>query len=171
MIETATFGGGCFWCTEAVFKLVRGVLSVESGYSGGSVANPGYREVCSGATGHAEVVQITFDNDLVSYAHLVRLHLMSHDPTTMNQQGADRGTQYRSVIFTHDDEQEKIAKQIIAEMQPEFQGNIVTEVKPADLFYKAEDYHQDYFAKNPDAGYCRMVIEPKVRKFREKLSK
>lgn len=171
MIETATFGGGCFWCTEAVFKLVRGVLSVESGYSGGLLADPSYREVCSGATGHAEVVQITFDNDLISYADLVRLHLMSHDPTTLNQQGADMGTQYRSVIFTHDDEQEKIAKQIIAEMQPEFLNPIITELKPFTGFYKAEDYHQNYYENNPNQGYCKMVIEPKVRKFREKLSK
>ncbi len=171
MIETATFGGGCFWCTEAIFRMLRGVLSVESGYSGGSFANPGYRDVCSGDTGHAEVVRLTYDPSIVTYADLVRLHLLSHDPTTLNQQGADRGTQYRSVIFTHDDEQEKIAKQIIAEMQTEFQSAIVTEVKPADLFYKAEDSHQDYFVKNPDAGYCRMVIEPKVRRFREKLSK
>ncbi|MBN2654222.1 MAG: peptide-methionine (S)-S-oxide reductase MsrA [Nitrospirae bacterium] len=169
MIETATFGGGCFWCTEAIFKMVKGVHSVESGYCGGSAPDPSYRDVCSGDTGHAEVVQLTYDSDIVTYADLVRLHLLSHDPTTLNRQGADRGTQYRSVIFTHDDEQEKIAKQIIAELQPEFNSPIVTEVKPSEKFYKAEQYHQNYYENNPDAGYCRMVIEPKVNRFRKKI--
>lgn len=167
--EKATFGGGCFWCTEAVFKEVKGVLSVESGYSGGTVPNPSYQAVCSGMTGHAEVVQITFDPEVVSYADLVRLHLSSHDPTTLNRQGADIGTQYRSVIFAHDAEQERIAKQVIADMRTLFDSPIVTEVQPFTAFFKADDYHQDYYEKNPDARYCQVVIEPKLRKLREQL--
>jgi peptide methionine sulfoxide reductase msrA/msrB len=169
--ERATFGGGCFWCTEAVFKEVKGVHSVESGYSGGTVDNPSYQEVCEGRTGHAEVIQVTYDPKVVSYADLIRLHLSSHDPTTLNQQGADIGTQYRSVIFTHDAEQERIAKQVIADIQPTFDDPIVTELKPFTSFYKAEDYHQDYYAKNPHARYCQVVIEPKLVKAREQLSK
>jgi peptide methionine sulfoxide reductase msrA/msrB len=169
--EKATFGGGCFWCTEAVFKGVEGVLSIESGYSGGSVPNPTYQQVCSGMTGHAEAIQITFDPEIVSYEDLVRLHLASHDPTTLNRQGADVGTQYRSAIFTHDAEQERIAKQVIADMQPLFDSPIVTEVQPFTEFFRAEDYHQDYYAKNPNARYCQVVIEPKLRKLREQLSR
>ncbi|MCE5313065.1 MAG: peptide-methionine (S)-S-oxide reductase MsrA [Nitrospiraceae bacterium] len=169
MIETATFGGGCFWCTEAFFKIVKGVLRVESGYSGGALNNPSYKDVCRGDTGHAEVVQITFDNDLISYADILRLHFMSHDPTTLNQQGSDRGTQYRSVIFAHDEAQRNIAKQIIAEMQSEFKDAIVTEVQPFAAFYKAEHYHQNYYENNPDEGYCKIVIEPKVKKFIQKI--
>lgn len=167
----ATFGGGCFWCTEAVFKEVKGVHCVESGYSGGTSTNPSYREVCEGKTGHAEVIQVTFNPQEVSYADLVRLHLASHDPTTLNQQGADKGTQYRSVIFFHDAEQERIAKQVIADVQQLFRNPIVTEVQPFTEFFKAEDYHQDYYAKNSNAPYCQAVIEPKLRKFRELLSK
>jgi peptide methionine sulfoxide reductase msrA/msrB len=168
--EKATFGGGCFWCTEALFKEVMGVHSVENGYSGGTLENPTYQEVCGGNTGHAEVIHITFDPQVVSYSDLVRLHLSSHDPTTLNQQGADKGTQYRSVIFTHDAEQERIAKQVIADMQPLLDKPIVTEVQPFRAFFKAEDHHQNYYANNPDAGYCRVVIEPKLRKLREQLS-
>jgi peptide methionine sulfoxide reductase msrA/msrB len=170
-VERATFGGGCFWCTEAVFKDVKGVHRVESGYSGGTSANPSYREVCEGKTGHAEVIQVTFDPQAVSYADLLRLHLASHDPTTLNQQGADKGTQYRSIIFTHDAEQERIAKQVIADVQPLLGNPIVTEVQAFTEFFKAEDYHQDYYAKNSDAPYCKAVIEPKLRKSRELLSK
>jgi len=169
--ERATFGGGCFWCTEAVFKEVKGVHSVESGYSGGKVDNPSYQEVCEGKSGHAEVIQVTYDPKTVSYSDLIRLHLSSHDPTTLNQQGADIGTQYRSVVFTHDAEQERIAKQVIADMQPMFNDPIVTELKPFTSFYKAEDYHQGYYAKNPHARYCQVVIEPKLVKAREQLSK
>lgn len=169
-VEKATFGGGCFWCTEAMFKEVRGVQSMVSGYSGGTVRNPCYREVCDGTTGRAEVIQVAFDPQVVSYADLVRLHLSSHDPTTLNQQGADKGTQYRSAIFAHDAVQESIARQVIAEMQPLFSNPIVTEVRPFAAFFAAEDYHQGYYAKNPDARYCQAVIEPKVRKFRERLS-
>ena len=169
MIKTATFGGGCFWCTEAFFKMVKGVLSVESGYSGGHLVNPDYRDVCSGATGHAEVVQITFDPDIISYADILRLHFMSHDPTTLNQQGADRGTQYRSVILVHDEDQRNTARQVIAGMQPEFKDPIVTEIQNFSAFYKAENYHQSYYQNNPDAGYCRMVIEPKLKKFKKRF--
>lgn len=170
-IEKATFGGGCFWCTEALFKEVSGVQSVESGYSGGTTANPSYQEVCGGKTGHAEVIQITFNPQEVSYADLVRLHLSSHDPTTLNQQGADKGTQYRSVILIHDETQERIAKQIIAEKQPLFNHPIVTEVQPFITFFKAEGYHQNYYANNKNAPYCQMVIAPKLEKFRSQLSK
>jgi len=166
LLSLATFGGGCFWCTEAIFKQLAGVIEVCSGYSGGQRVNPDYRQVCSGATGHAEVVQITFDPTLISYVDLVRLHLASHDPTTLNRQGADQGTQYRSVIFTHDEVQASEARQVIADMQDLFSAPIVTEVRPFTTFYKAEPYHQDYYAMNPDAGYCRMVIAPKLKKFR-----
>lgn len=170
-VETATFGGGCFWCTEAVFKRVEGVIDVKSGYSGGTVTNPTYEQVCRGGTGHAEVVQITFDPEVVSFAELVRLHLISHDPTTLNRQGADVGTQYRSVIYTHNSEQERVAKQVIAELQPLVEDPIVTEVQPFRSFYRAEEYHQDYYARNPNARYCRGVIEPKLSKLRERLSR
>lgn len=170
MSSLATFGGGCFWCTEAIFKQLTGVIQVSSGYSGGHVENPDYHQVCSGTTGHAEVVQITFDPALISYADLLRFHLASHDPTTLNRQGADQGTQYRSVIFYHDENQAAEATQIIAAMQTMFAAPIVTEVQPFRAFYKAEAYHQDYFARNPDAGYCRMVIAPKLAKFRRQFS-
>lgn len=167
--QLATFGGGCFWCTEAIFTQVDGVIEVHSGYSGGQLENPDYQQVCSGTTGHAEVVQITFDPGLISYTDLLRLHLSSHDPTTLNRQGADQGTQYRSVIFTHDDNQAREARQVITDMQRLFTAPIVTEVQPFTVFYKAEPYHQDYYARNPDAGYCRMVIVPKLNKFREQF--
>lgn len=167
----ATFGGGCFWCTEAMFLKVQGVQSVESGYSGGTVANPGYDEVCRGETGHAEVIQVTFDPRRICYADLIRLHLSSHDPTTLNRQGADQGAQYRSVIFGHDAEQLQIASQIIDEAQTLFDKPIVTEVQPYTAFYKAENDHQNYYAENSEALYCQMVIEPKLRKFCEQLSR
>ncbi|MBS0000204.1 MAG: bifunctional methionine sulfoxide reductase B/A protein [Cyclobacteriaceae bacterium] len=171
----ATFGGGCFWCTEAIFQQLEGVLKVESGYSGGKVVNPTYREVCSGLTGHAEVVQVIFDPSKISYEDLVRIHLATHDPTLMNRQGGDVGTQYRSIILTHSPEQERSANDIIREMQPSFERNIVTEVKPLDVFYRAEQHHQNYFLNNPDGGYCTAVISPKLEKFRklfhEKLKK
>ncbi len=171
--EKATFGGGCFWCTEAIFQQLEGVLKVESGYSGGNAINPTYREVCSGLTGHAEVVQITFDPGMISYEDLVRIHLSTHNPTTLNQQGADVGTQYRSIILAHNLEQEKIVHAVIQEMAPAFDKEIVTEVKPIVVFYKAEDYHQNYFNNNPEGGYCTAVISPKLDKFkklfREKL--
>jgi methionine-S-sulfoxide reductase len=172
-LETATFGGGCFWCTEAVFQQLRGVESVVSGYSGGQTLNPDYRSVCNGNTGHAEVIQVQFDPTQISYADLLRIHLATHDPTTLNRQGADRGTQYRSVIFTESAEQQAIAQQVVAEMQSAFDEPIVTQIVPLDTFYKAEDYHQNYYRSNPSAGYCQAVISPKLSKaralFREKL--
>ena len=163
----ATFGGGCFWCTEAVFQQLAGVSKVESGYSGGETANPTYQQVCTGKTGHAEVVQVTYDPNVISYADLLRIHLSTHNPTTPNQQGADRGTQYRSIILTHGSEQEATTKQVIEEMASAFDDPIVTEVKAFDVFYKAEGYHQDYYANNPAKPYCMAVISPKLEKFRE----
>lgn len=165
-LETATFGGGCFWCTEAVFQQLRGVESVVSGYSGGQMLNPDYRSVCNGTTGHAEVIQIEFDPTQISYADLLRIHLATHDPTTLNRQGADRGTQYRSVIFTHSAEQQATAQAVVQEMQANFDESIVTQVVPAETFYAAEDYHQDYYRSNPGAGYCQAVINPKLSKAR-----
>ena len=162
----ATFGGGCFWCTEAVFQQLDGVRKVESGYSGGDTANPNYEQVCSGQTGHAEVVQVTYDPSTITYADLVRIHLSTHNPTTPDRQGADRGTQYRSIILTHDDEQETVAKRVIEEMESSFDDPIVTEVKPLDVFHAAERYHQDYYLSNPDKPYCAAVISPKLERFR-----
>jgi peptide-methionine (S)-S-oxide reductase len=167
--EIATLGGGCFWCTEAVFDQLKGVESVESGYSGGTVPNPSYQQVCTDTTGHAEVAQITFDPKVISYRDLLRIFFTVHDPTTLNRQGADVGTQYRSVIFYHSDEQKRIAEEVIQEVQAAkiWDNPIVTELTPAKPFYKAEDYHQEYFANNPNQPYCRVVIAPKVAKFRQ----
>jgi peptide methionine sulfoxide reductase msrA/msrB len=165
--KKATFGGGCFWCTEAIFQQLEGVQKVESGYSGGSTVNPTYREVCSGRTGHAEVVQVTFNPGTISYEDLLRIHLVTHDPTLLNRQGADVGTQYRSIILTHSMEQEKSAREIIQEMQSSFDSEIKTEVKPIEFFYKAEEHHQDYYNNNPEGGYCMAVISPKLDKFRK----
>jgi len=166
--ETATFGGGCFWCTEAIFTSLKGVETVESGYSGGKTKNPTYQEVCTGETGHAEVIQITFDPKVISFRELLEVFWETHDPTTLNRQGADRGTQYRSAIFYHSPEQKEIAEKYKAELNKEnvFNGPIVTEITPFDKFYKAENYHQDYFANNKSQGYCQMVIVPKIEKFR-----
>ena len=165
-LETATVGGGCFWCTEAVFQQLRGVENVVSGYSGGQMLNPDYRSVCNGTTGHAEVIQIEFDPTQISYADLLRIHLATHDPTTLNRQGADRGTQYRSVIFTHSPEQQVTAQAVVQEMQTNFDEPIVTQVVAAETFYAAEDYHQNYYRSNPGAGYCQAVINPKLSKAR-----
>lgn len=167
--EVATLAGGCFWCLEAVFDQLEGVEDVVSGYSGGTVPNPTYKHVCSGDTGHAEVVQVTFDPDVVSYRDLLRVFFTIHDPTTMNRQGGDVGIQYRSAIFTHSPEQEQAAEEIIGELNEAgiWDDPIVTEVVPLEAFYPAEDYHQEYFARNPNQGYCRMVIAPKVAKFRK----
>ncbi len=165
--ETATFGGGCFWCTEAVFQQLKGVHKVVSGYSGGIRPNPTYEQVCTGATGHAEVVQITFDPKEITYADLLRIHLSTHDPTTLNRQGGDHGTQYRSIILIHDPGQGNTAKEIIAEMQPHFENEIVTEMQPFRDFYQAEDYHQNYYNNNPMQPYCAAVINPKLDKFRK----
>jgi peptide-methionine (S)-S-oxide reductase len=170
-MEIATLGGGCFWCLEAVFNELRGVENVLSGYSGGSIANPTYHEVCTGKTGHAEVVQITFDNQVVSFRELLEVFFTIHDPTTLNRQGADVGTQYRSVIFYHTAEQENTAPEVIAELEKAKLWNapIVTEVKHFIAFYPAEEYHQVYFERNPDQMYCRAVVAPKVAKFRKRF--
>jgi peptide-methionine (S)-S-oxide reductase len=167
--ELATLAGGCFWCLEAVYKELRGVERVVSGYAGGHVERPSYRDVCDGTTGHAEVVQITFDPSLVSYKELLEVFFTIHDPTTLNRQGADVGTQYRSAVFYHTPEQRETAEQTIAEMEAArvWDSAIVTEVVPLDRFYPAEDYHQDYFENNPSQPYCRAVVAPKVSKFRK----
>jgi peptide-methionine (S)-S-oxide reductase len=167
--EVATLGGGCFWCLEAVYQELRGVEKVESGYSGGEVPNPTYRQVCSETTGHAEVVQVTFDPDEVSYKDILEVYFTIHDPTTLNRQGADVGTQYRSVIFYHDEEQKRIAEEVISDLEKEriWNSPIVTEVAPFDEFYVAEDYHQDYFRNNGFQPYCQVIIAPKVAKFRK----
>ena len=165
--ETITLGGGCFWCLEAVFQDLRGVTSVESGYSGGTVADPTYKEVCTGRTGHAEVVQVTFDPAVLRLRDLLEVFFALHDPTTLNRQGADVGTQYRSVIFYRTPEQRAIAEQVIAGLtaQKAFSAPIVTEVEPFKAFYKAEAYHQNYYRDNPDQPYCQLVISPKLAKF------
>lgn len=168
-LKKATFGAGCFWCVEAVFRNLEGVEDVISGYSGGEIKNPGYMEVCSGRTGHAEVVQVTYDEEKISYEDLLEVFWRTHDPTTLNKQGADVGTQYRSVIFYHDEEQKMLAeklKQLINERKI-YDKPVVTEISPLKNFYKAEDYHQNYFKKNPEASYCSYVIQPKLEKFRK----
>jgi peptide-methionine (S)-S-oxide reductase len=167
--EVATLGGGCFWCTEAVFLELKGVEKVESGYSGGTVENPSYERVCDGATGHAEVVQVTFNPEVLSYRDLLRVFFAVHDPTTLNRQGADVGTQYRSVILYHDPEQKRVAEEVIRELDSArlWSGPIITQVVPFRVFYKAEDYHQEFFKRNPIQPYCQIVIAPKVSKFRK----
>lgn len=169
-MRLATFGGGCFWCTEAIFLNLKGVKKVESGYSGGNIPSPTYREVTSGLTGHAEVIQITFDPSLIDYSDLLRVFFGTHDPTSLNRQGADVGTQYRSVIFFHDEEQHSKADEIIAEAQSYVEDPIVTEVTAYKAFYKAEDYHQDYYNNNKNQGYCQIVIAPKLEKLQKKYS-
>ncbi|MBI5297696.1 MAG: peptide-methionine (S)-S-oxide reductase MsrA [Chloroflexi bacterium] len=168
-LQKATLAGGCFWCLEAVFDQLKGVVSVESGYAGGRVPNPSYQAVCTGMTGHAEVVQVTFDPSVLDYADLLRVFFTIHDPTTLNRQGADVGTQYRSAIFTHDESQRAAAEAVIREIGESrlWADPIVTEVTPLDKFYVAEDYHQEYFIHNPNQPYCRVVVEPKVAKFRK----
>lgn len=166
--EVATFGGGCFWCLEAVFQQLNGVRSVVSGYAGGKNVNPTYREVCGGNTGHAEVVQVTFDPSVVSYRIVLEVFFAIHDPTTRNRQGNDVGTQYRSVIFYHSSEQKTVVDDVIGKLNAEvFDGQIVTEVVPLPEFFAAEDYHQNYFNDNPAQPYCQFVVSPKVAKFRK----
>ena len=167
--ETATLAGGCFWCLEAVFADLRGVSRVVSGYAGGDVPNPTYRAVCSGTTGHAEVVQVTYDPQVVSFAELLEVFFTIHDPTTLNRQGGDIGTQYRSAIFYHSPEQKEIAERLISQFDAEhiWDAPIVTEVSPLTVFYPAEDYHQEYYQNNQNQPYCRAVIAPKVSKFRQ----
>lgn len=169
--EQATLGGGCFWCTEAVFDELRGVTDVVSGYSNGHVDNPSYKAVCQGNTGHAEVIRIEFDPEEVSFKDILNVFFTVHDPTTLNRQGNDVGTQYRSGIYYHSEEQKRIAEETIAELNEEglWSNPIVTEVVPVENYYPAEDYHQEYFANNPYAGYCRVVVAPKVAKFRKKF--
>lgn len=168
-VELATFGAGCFWCVEAVFQRLTGVLSVESGYSGGATDNPSYEEVCTGQTGHAEVCQIKFDPSKVDYPKLLEVFWKTHDPTTLNRQGNDSGTQYRSVIFTHNERQKELAEKYKKKLDASgaFTRPIVTEITPFTKFYKAEGYHQDFFNRNPGNGYCRVIIVPKVEKFKE----
>jgi peptide-methionine (S)-S-oxide reductase len=168
-LQTATLAGGCFWCLEAVYDEIKGVQGVESGYAGGQMDNPTYRAVCNGDTGHAEVIQVHFDPNVVSYRDLLNVFFAIHDPTTLNRQGADVGTQYRSAIFYHDDEQKKTAEELIKDLNSQqiFDRPIVTEVAPLDKFYMAEDYHQEYFARNPYQPYCMAVVSPKVSKFRK----
>jgi peptide-methionine (S)-S-oxide reductase len=167
--EVATLAGGCFWCLEAVYDQLRGVTDVVSGYAGGRVRNPSYKDVCAGTTGHAEVVQVTFDPAEISFREILQVFFTIHDPTTLNRQGADVGTQYRSAIFYHSAEQKATAEQVISEINAAkiWSGSSVTQVAPFDTFYPAEDYHQEYFARNPTQGYCTVVIAPKVAKFRK----
>lgn len=166
-IETMTIGGGCFWCVDAVFNEIRGVEKVISGYTGGNApGRPTYREICSGLTGHAEVVQVTYDGDIVSYQDLLVMFMTSHDPTTLNRQGADVGTQYRSVIYYHNDEQKNIAEVVLKELKNFYEDPIVTELSALGVFYEAEEYHQEFYANNPSNGYCSAVIIPKITKLR-----
>jgi peptide-methionine (S)-S-oxide reductase len=166
-LKKATFGSGCFWCTEAVFDRVDGVDQVISGYAGGQIKNPSYEDVCSGVTGHAEVVQIIFNPEIISFDDLLKIFWRTHDPTTLNRQGNDSGTQYRSVIFYHDDEQKRAAEKYKSELDKSgaWEKSIVTEIVPINNFFKAEEYHQKYFANNPEQGYCSFVIAPKIEKF------
>ena len=168
-IEQATLGGGCFWCLEAVYQQLHGVSQVVSGYAGGHMLLPDYRTVCNGTTGHAEVVQVSYDAEVISYRDLLDVFFTIHDPTTMNRQGADVGTQYRSAIYAHSDEQAEVAREVIAAISADglWRNPIVTEVTPLERFWPAEDYHQNYWANNPNQGYCLVVIAPKVAKFRK----
>ncbi|HAB28824.1 MAG: peptide-methionine (S)-S-oxide reductase [Xanthomarina sp.] len=167
-LQLATFGGGCFWCTEAVFQEVKGVEKVVSGYSGGTVpGKPTYREVCSGLTGHAEVIQVTFNPNVISYKEILIIFMTTHDPTTLNRQGGDTGTQYRSVIYYHSSTQKEVAEQVLKEVASYYEDKIVTEISQLDVFYEAEDYHQDYYKNNKEQGYCSFVITPKLAKLRK----
>ncbi|GGB97236.1 peptide methionine sulfoxide reductase MsrA [Oxalicibacterium flavum] len=165
--EIATLGGGCFWCTEAVFQQLKGVLEVESGYTGGEVPNPSYEQICEGTTGHAEVVKLTFDPEVISYREILEVFFTIHDPTTPNRQGNDVGTQYRSVIYYHSPQQQDTAKHVISEMANVWDAPIVTELSPIGDYYKAEDYHQNFFRQHPMQGYCAFIVAPKVSKFRQ----
>ncbi|MEZ4779200.1 MAG: peptide-methionine (S)-S-oxide reductase MsrA [Flavobacteriaceae bacterium] len=167
-LDIMTVGGGCFWCTEAIFQQLKGVSKVVSGYTGGNApGKPTYREVCSGLTGHAEVVQITYDASVISYEELLVIFMTTHDPTTLNKQGADVGTQYRSVIYYHNETQREIASEVITQMAAFYDKPIVTEISPLATFYEAEDYHQNYYNQNRDQGYCSFVISPKLAKLRK----
>ena len=167
--QKATLGGGCFWCIESAFNQLKGIESAQSGYTGGTTENPTYKQVCNGDTGHAEVVQLTFDPSIISYRQILEIFFTLHDPTQVNRQGNDVGTQYRTSIFYHDDEQQQVALELIDELENDavFEDPIVTEVAPLDTFYSAEDYHDDYFNRNPENPYCQAVISPKLAKFRK----
>lgn len=167
MKHKIVIGGGCFWCTEAIFKELKGVSEVKSGYSGGNVKDPSYREVCYGRTGHAEVVQVTYDPEQIGLDDILIIHMTTHDPTTLNRQGADSGTQYRSVIYYQNDHEKMIAEEVIREVQRAYDNKIVTEIAPHGEFYEAEAEHQNYYARNTQAGYCKAVINPKLSKFRK----
>lgn len=171
-MKKATFGSGCFWCTEAIYKQLKGVSKVTSGYMGGGISNPTYKEVCSGLTGHAEVVQIEYDESIVSFEDLLKIFWKTHDSTTLNRQGADVGTQYRSVVFYHDEEQKKVAEEVMQKIDASgaFDNPIVTEISAAPVFYAAEAYHQNYFENNPEQAYCQAVVRPKVEKFQKAFS-
>lgn len=170
-IQQATLGGGCFWCVEAIVQRLKGVSNVISGYAGGTVpGHPTYREICSGLTGHAEVIQFDFDPTVITYAEILMVFLTTHDPTTLNRQGADRGTQYRSVIFYHNDAQKEQAEKVIQTVQEHYDNPIVTEVSPAPTFYEATQEHQDYYNENRQQGYCRVIIDPKIKKLRDYYS-
>lgn len=171
-LQAATFGGGCFWCVEAVFENMKGVSDVVSGYSGGRIPNPSYKQVLTGATGHAEVCQIVYDPEKVSYLKLLEVFMKTHDPTALNKQGPDFGTQYRSVVFYHSDEQKAEAESLIKKLNEEgaFDSKIVTQVAPISVFYRAEDYHQDYYRKNPAASYCKLYVRPKITKLKKVIA-
>ncbi|QWE11849.1 peptide-methionine (S)-S-oxide reductase MsrA [Polynucleobacter sp. AP-Titi-500A-B4] len=170
-LERATLGGGCFWCLEAVYQQIQGVKSVVSGYAGGARPNPSYESVCTGVTGHAEIVDVEFDPQVISFRDLLEIFFVIHDPTTLNYQGNDHGTQYRSVIFTHSDEQTKIAHEVVQELEDSkiYASPVVTQIEPAPTIYPAEDYHQNYFQQHPYQGYCAAVVAPKLAKFRAKF--
>lgn len=167
-MQKATFGGGCFWCVEAVVQRLKGIEAVMSGYSGGKVSNPSYREVCGGRTGHAEVVQVTFDSNEISYKDLLTVFMTTHDPTTLNKQGADVGTQYRSIILWHDEDQKEMAEEVLEELKGAFDDPIVTEITKLDAFYEAEAEHYNYYNQHKEQGYCSFVISPKIQKLKAK---
>ena len=167
ILQTATLGGGCFWCTEAVFQQIRGIHQVDSGYTGGQVHQPSYEQICTGRTGHAEVVRLQFDPAVISYEDILEIFFTIHDPTTLNRQGADTGTQYRSVIYFHDEQQKQTAQKVMQRAAAIWDDPIVTELSPAPMFYVAEAYHQNYFRQNPQQGYCAFVVAPKVAKARK----
>jgi methionine-S-sulfoxide reductase len=169
--KKATLAGGCFWCTEAIFKRIKGVKKVTSGYTGGNIENPSYEQVSSSSTGHAEAIQITYAPNVISYDDLLYIFFRTHDPTTLNRQGADVGTQYRSAIFYHNETQKKKAEKALKEAQRQYESKIVTEIVPFKKFYKAEDYHKDYYKNHTDAAYCKLVIDPKIKKLQDNLSK
>ena len=169
-IEHTTLAGGCFWCLEAVYEQLDGVLAVESGYSNGHVADPSYEQVCSGSTGHAEVVRVSFDPRRIGFREVLEVFFSIHDPTTLNRQGNDVGTQYRSAIYVHSPQQEQVAREVIAEANAALGGRVVTELAPVANYWRAEDYHQHYYANHPDQGYCALVVGPKVEKFRKTFS-